>query len=93
VLIIVRTDFILDTCCRPVDGNHVGGMVPLIQVGSPPNPTNTDCVPAIGENCQQSHSPFRRRESGNGTPGGTFESWFFTSGESDPDTDQDAVSL
>jgi hypothetical protein len=28
VLLIVRTDFILDECCRPVDGNHVGGRVP-----------------------------------------------------------------
>lgn len=25
VFVIVRTDFILDKCCRPVDGNHTGG--------------------------------------------------------------------
>ncbi len=30
VLITVRTAFILDRCCRPVDGTHVGGLVPLI---------------------------------------------------------------
>ena len=30
VLITVRTPFILDRCCRPVDGTHVGGRVPLL---------------------------------------------------------------
>ncbi|WP_419694223.1 hypothetical protein ACN2CC_26455 [Mesorhizobium muleiense] len=30
VLVIIRGDFILDACCRPIDGNHVGGRVPQI---------------------------------------------------------------
>lgn len=70
VLITIRTSFLLDGCCRPVDGENVGGRVPVL----------TD-------------SPFPRREpvggqlpdclrlpgltSGNGSPAGTFESWFF----------------
>ena len=28
--ITIRTPFILDHCCRPVDGTHVGGRVPLL---------------------------------------------------------------
>lgn len=30
LMITVRTAFVLDRCCRPVDGTHVGGRVPLI---------------------------------------------------------------
>lgn len=30
VLIIVRSAFLLDECCQPVDGAHVGGRVPLL---------------------------------------------------------------
>lgn len=32
LILIVRGDFILDHCCRPLDGNHVGGRIP--QLGS-----------------------------------------------------------
>lgn len=72
VLIILRTDFILDHCCRPVDGEHVGGRVPVIKkyaeiYGLPPLPEEC-AVPPLG------YGPWR---SGNGTPGGTFESWFY----------------
>jgi hypothetical protein len=31
VLITVRAAFILDRCCRPVDGTHVGGKVPFFR--------------------------------------------------------------
>jgi hypothetical protein len=71
VLIIVRTDFILDTCCRPVDGNHVGGRVPLIadyeKWGRPQARTQ----------CLMPPTKYGPWTSGNGSPGGTFESWFF----------------
>ncbi len=30
IMILVRAPFILDACCRPVEGLHVGGRVPLI---------------------------------------------------------------
>ncbi len=71
VHVIVRTNFILDKCCRPVDGEHVGGWVPLLsddehnQPGGPPEP----CIELRGR-----HGPW---SSGNGVAGGTFESWFF----------------
>jgi hypothetical protein len=75
VMIVVRTDFILDECCRPVDGNHVGGLVPLLdgfaqnrpQNGAPPRPAA----------CHQPPRRYGAWTSGNGTPGGTFESWFY----------------
>lgn len=72
VLIIVRTSFILDECCHPVDGDHIGGRVPILlpdykdyERGEPP----TGCV----------HPPQRSVPwtSGDGTGGGTFESWFY----------------
>ncbi len=78
VLIVLRTDFILDECCQPIDGNHIGGYVPLLH----------DCHKSHAEMLPQDeikHSrkcflpPHRygRWTSGNGTPGGTFESWFY----------------
>jgi hypothetical protein len=69
VVITVRTPFILDRCCRPVDGAHVGGRVPLIP-GTAQKPLSYDfCTtppPGIG--------PWT---SGTGTGAGNFESWFF----------------
>jgi len=72
VLITVRTSFLLDTCCRPVDGEHVGGRVPII-------------LPEYAENereramslCAVPPRGFGPWASGNGNPGGPFESWFF----------------
>jgi hypothetical protein len=73
VLIIVRGDFILDACCRALDGNHIGGRVPLLpgyDDGKPAVP-ETECVTRPGR-----PGPWT---SGNGTEGGTFESWFVIS--------------
>jgi hypothetical protein len=63
LLITLRGDFVLDECCRALDGNHVGGAVPASAaatyrpVGSP---YGSDCPP---------------RPSGNGVEGGDFVSW------------------
>ena len=65
LLITVRGDFILDECCRALDGNHLGGAVPL--AGQPkyhpldPVPER-DCPP---------------RRSGDGVEGGDFVSWIY----------------
>jgi hypothetical protein len=84
ILVIVRCDFLLDACCRPVDGNHVGGRVRCF----------ADCddggAQAQGKRDDEGHERAERQTScasvpgrgghftsGNGTPGGTFESWFF----------------
>ncbi|MGE0853110.1 MAG: hypothetical protein AB7O44_26450 [Hyphomicrobiaceae bacterium] len=120
ILIILRCDFILDACCRPVDGNHVGGRVPDISNGggrtrriaglledarrNPPyasgdRPRRDGTYPASpqpetqdGQTRQEPVSngapepPCARMPgnrgpwtSGNGQPGGSFESWIFIS--------------
>jgi len=71
VLVIVRADFILDTCCRPVDGNHVGGRVPIL-----PDYEANKRDRTYGA-CEYPPTKFGPWTSGNGSPGGTFESWFF----------------
>jgi hypothetical protein len=71
VMVTIRCAFILDECCQPVDGAHVGGRVPLIAGfekfdGSTPHPRCDIKPPGYG--------PWT---SGAGTPGSSFESWFF----------------
>ena len=75
VLITVRTPFILDRCCRPVDGTHVGGRVPLLP----------GCEPAHHEPdfCTTPPSGAGPWTSGTGTGAGVFESWFFVKESSD----------
>ena len=86
VLLIVRTDFILDECCRPVDGNHAGGRVPHIgehdqrhRLRNGYEVEQTTCL-----------TPPRRYGpwvSGNNSTGGTFESWFYIR---DPDSSDES---
>lgn len=72
LLIILRADFILDKCCQSVDGENTGGRVPFIKEYAEKlglYPRHEECnIPPLG------YAPWR---SGNGKPGGTFESWFF----------------
>jgi hypothetical protein len=71
VLIQVRGNFILDACCKPIDGEHVGGLVP--QLAAYQNATQTISEPPRPP-CADRPQPWT---SGNGRPGATFESWFF----------------
>jgi len=81
VLVQLRSAFVLDRCCRAVDGEHIGGFVPQLHdyVDHGPrvlnHPIHPPCRPP------EPH-PFGRWMSGNGTPGGNFESWFYV-GEDD----------
>jgi hypothetical protein len=74
VLIILRTDFILDKCCRPVDGNHTGGRVPLLGRYADNKPKNETPPVTV---CPRPPNRYGAWTSGNGNPGGTFESWFY----------------
>jgi hypothetical protein len=74
VLITIRTSFLLDGCCRPVDGENVGGRVPVL-ADSPFPPREPVGGPL--PDCLRSPGSFGPWTSGNGTPAGTFESWFF----------------
>jgi hypothetical protein len=70
VHVTLRSAFILDTCCRPVDGAHVGGRVPalpsaLVDANVPPPTT-----------CASPPGRFGGWTSGGGGAA-SFESWFF----------------
>jgi hypothetical protein len=74
VLITVRGDFVLDRCCRALDGNHLGGRVPrYVPDVDPPSCVEHPKPPDLS--CRQPAE--RPAWSGNGTEGGTFESWFY----------------
>lgn len=70
VVIRINTPFILDACCKPVDGLHVGGMVSILpeyHAFERPRPSLCETPPGgIG--------PWH---SGYGGSPGVFESWFF----------------
>jgi hypothetical protein len=71
VLFRLRGDFILDKCCHPVDAENVGGRVPALPEAAEPSshPTLEECT-----------SPPNRPgpwQSGDGHPGGSYESWFY----------------
>jgi hypothetical protein len=73
MLITVRTGFILDDCCRPVDGENVGGRVPVLNEfkekydrSSVVNPKGICGWP----------NTYGGWTSGNGA-GGWFQSWFY----------------
>jgi hypothetical protein len=63
VIITIRGDFIVDECCRAIDGNHIGGAVPTLET-CPVSPVRVPTRPACPH-----------RSSGNGTEGGDFVSW------------------
>lgn len=87
VLINLRTDLILDECCRSVDGNNTGGRVPFFvpdSIGRPIVivPDSTDRLrngQPIGkqERCLTPPHRYGGWVSGNGSPGDGFESWFY----------------
>jgi hypothetical protein len=75
LLLMLRSAFLLDRCCRPVDGLHVGGRVPHV-VG----PGDHACEPyhrPHRETCAHPPTHPGPWRSGNGVGGGTFESWFW----------------
>jgi hypothetical protein len=73
VLITVRTPFILDRCCRPVDGAHVGGRVPRL----PGHEVQHERPHHEPDFCTTPPSGAGPWTSGTGTGAGAFESWFF----------------
>jgi hypothetical protein len=70
VLVIVRGAFLLDDCCQPVDGAHVGGRVPML----PDSPEYSKAQERTG--CA---APPRSRGVWTSGDGGAanFESWFW----------------
>ena len=68
LLITIRTNFILDECCQPVDGTNFGAWVAEDQIAPP------DHVPVACRSLRLHPGPWA---TGDGRPGGNFESWFF----------------
>lgn len=89
VLVTVRAAFILDRCCRPVDGTNVGGKVPFVRRGREidtggewPDPLAANESEAATETtttpgCAVPPSGIGPWTSGTGAGGDVFESWFF----------------
>jgi hypothetical protein len=75
VLVVVRSGFILDECCRPVDGLNVGGRVPYRPDEKLAHESPGPVDPCL--ECQDPPWGYAPWVSGNGTGGGTFESWFY----------------
>jgi hypothetical protein len=71
VMITIRAAFLLDRCCRPVDGTHVGGRVPTIE------PCEVGELTATERGCAVPPSGVLPWTSGTGSGGDVFESWFF----------------
>lgn len=67
--ILFRSAFVLDDCCRPVDGANVGGWVPWTELANHPHSPSDLCGGRGG-----GYGPWT---SGAGSPGVNFESWFF----------------
>jgi hypothetical protein len=77
VQIVIRAGFIMDKCCRPVDGTNTGGRTPLIneEPYSKIDKARTDQRRRI-EECVWPPPGFGPWYSGAGAAGGNFESWF-----------------
>lgn len=79
VLVTVRAAFILDRCCRPVDGTNVGGKVPYLrrhrddEDAAAESETDTE----MSGGCVVPPSGIGPWTSGTGAGGDVFESWFF----------------
>jgi hypothetical protein len=79
LMVTVRCAFILDECCRPVDGAHVGGRVPIL-----PGFERFDrSTPRM--QCERRPPGYGPWTSGAGTPGSSFEGWFFVEQAKDGD--------
>ena len=75
VLIQLRSAFVVDRCCRAIDGDHIGGFVGQIdEYRTKWKPIE---IPRVVPCRPPEPRPFPAWTSGNGTPGGNFESWFY----------------
>lgn len=88
ILIIIRADFILDSCCRAVDGNNIGGRIPQLEAYRKAAKDKPDDEKDDGKTpdkngggkqgpCVLPPGGIGPWTSGNGSAGGTFESWFY----------------
>jgi hypothetical protein len=82
IMVVVRAPFLLDRCCRPVEGLHVGGAVPRLALD-----TAADAaarreeaeagLPRLGDCLHPPHGPMPWTTAAPGN----FESWFWIADE------------
>jgi hypothetical protein len=77
--VILRSAFILDECCQPIDGAHVGGWAPFVQLEGDDPDHHPKSPIKIPKECRERIGTFAHWRSGTGSPGGNFESWFSVS--------------
>lgn len=80
ILITVRTPFILDACCRAVEGAHLGGRVPRLSDDSDAGKAALEQEAKVeppGGCANPPHGPVPWTTGA----GGNFESWFYISEE------------
>ncbi|QBX35177.1 hypothetical protein E4191_11080 [Paracoccus liaowanqingii] len=82
IMIVVRAPFLLDRCCRPLEGLHVGGRVPRLRIENAADEAARKEEAEAGlphrEVCNHPpHGPMPWTTSGPGN----FESWFWIAGE------------
>jgi hypothetical protein len=82
IMIIVRAPFLLDRCCRPVEGLHTGGRVPRLKLNTETDKRARAEEAEAGQNhpeicAHPPHGPMPWTTSGPGN----FESWFWVAGE------------
>lgn len=75
--LIIKGDFVLDECSRPLDGNHLGGFVPPLPSASAPVADQPRPYPAILEQVPAPPEHDGGWSSGNEYSGGDFESWVY----------------
>lgn len=76
-ILIIRAAFILDECCQPVDGAHVGGRVPHRNSPHGDGEHHRHEHHAPGHPCPMPPPGYGPWTSGTSHPGANFESWFY----------------
>jgi hypothetical protein len=82
IMIVVRAPFLLDRCCRPVEGLHVGGRVPRLCLDDEADEAarKEEAKAGLPNHVVCTHPPHGPMPWTTSGPG-NFESWFWIAGE------------
>ena len=73
VLVTLRSSFVLDECCRSLDGDHAGGLLRIEEDYSAWDRSSEVAPQPCAQPPPRQLMPWM---TGNGEPAGNFESWF-----------------
>jgi hypothetical protein len=77
LLVQVRTNNILDHCCHAVDGEHIGGRVPVLHEFVHHSRQQIEEAAEHHKVCRWEPPAGGPWQSGNQVQGGDFVSWFY----------------